>query len=253
MLLREYPVNRFQPGWLPSTLVLLLLPLLVWLGFWQLSRAEEKHSLLVSYEARRQADPLPLELLAGQADPAYVRVRLSGYFDTRHSLLLDSRIRAGQAGVELLQPFFDQSSGLWVMLNRGWLAWPDRRLSPQFSTPEMPLSLHAWVYVQPGADLVLKKTPAQGWPQLVNQANATLLWQQLGRRGLPWELRIEPGPLAYRADWPVVAMGSEKHLGYAVQWFAMALALLVLFIYLGLHNARERTHEQHAQQPEQRG
>jgi cytochrome oxidase assembly protein ShyY1 len=243
---RESQVKGFRPGWLPSALVLLLLPLLVWLGFWQLSRAEEKRSLLAGFEARRQADPLSLELLAEQADPAYVRVRLSGYFDAQHSVLLDSRIRSGQAGVELLQPFFDQSSGLWVLLNRGWLAWPDRRTPPQFSTPGMPLSLHAWVYVPPGSDFLLKQIPAEGWPQLVNQADAALLWQQLGRRGLPWELRIEPGPLAYRADWPIVAMSTEKHLGYAVQWFALALALLALFIYLGLHNARAHADEHHA-------
>ena len=32
-------------------------------------------------------------------------------------------------------------------------------------------------------------------------------------------------------------MGPEKHLAYAVQWFAMALALL-LYLYLGWHNKK---------------
>ena len=42
---------------------------------------------------------------------------------------------------------------------------------------------------------------------------------------------------------PVVAMGPEKHLGYAVQWFAMAAALCALFIYFGFRQARETTDE----------
>jgi cytochrome oxidase assembly protein ShyY1 len=37
-------------------------------------------------------------------------------------------------------------------------------------------------------------------------------------------------------------MGPEKHLGYAVQWFAMAVALFGLYLYLGWHNAREKHH-----------
>ncbi|WP_369009231.1 SURF1 family cytochrome oxidase biogenesis protein [Actinomadura sp. BRA 177] len=34
-------------------------------------------------------------------------------------------MRDGKAGVELLQPFHDQASGLWLLLNRGWLPWRD--------------------------------------------------------------------------------------------------------------------------------
>ena len=37
-------------------------------------------------------------------------------------------------------------------------------------------------------------------------------------------------------------MGPEKHLAYAVQWFAMALALLALYLYLGWHNNKEKPH-----------
>jgi cytochrome oxidase assembly protein ShyY1 len=120
-------MSAFRPGWLPSVLVALLLPGLLWLGFWQLQRGDEKRQLLSSFEARRQAEPISLEQLEPMPDPAYRRVHLRGHFDTEHSLLLDSRIRDGHAGVELLQPFYDQSSGLWVLLNRGWLPWPDRR------------------------------------------------------------------------------------------------------------------------------
>ncbi|CNM33109.1 Uncharacterized conserved protein [Mycobacterium tuberculosis] len=34
-------------------------------------------------------------------------------------------------------------------------------------------------------------------------------------------------------------MGPEKHLGYAVQWFAMSLALLALYLYLGWHTTKK--------------
>lgn len=236
-------MSAFRPGLGPTLVVFVLLPVLMGLGFWQLSRAEEKSQLLTAADARRIAAPIDLQQLLASADPAYLRVRLQGHFDAAHSLLLDSRIRDGKAGVELLQPFQDNASGQWLLVNRGWLPWPDRRIPPAFSTPDGVQELSAWAYVPPGAAFELKHLEASGWPQLVNQVDAAALWQHLGRNGVPLELRLEEGPAAYRADWPVVAMGPEKHLGYAVQWFALAAALLGLFIYFGLRKGRENNNE----------
>lgn len=237
-------MSAFRPGLLPSILVLLLFPGLIALGCWQLARAEEKRELLAAHQAQQLAAPISIDELERQADPAYKRVWLHGFFDARHTLLLDNRTRAGKAGVEVLQPFYDQTSGLWLLLNRGWLAWPDRRISPTFATPNTPLRLQATVYVPLGEAFQLQTLePATGWPRLVSEVKPHALWQQLGRGGLDYEVRLEPGPAAFQSDWSVVAMSPDKHLGYAVQWFALAAALLGLFVYLGLSNAQEIHHE----------
>ena len=154
----------------------------------------------------------------------------------------------GQVGVELLQPFYDQSSGLWLLVNRGWLPWPDRRTPPQFTTPDGPLELVARVHVPVGEAFQLQADPAGSvWPRLITAVEPERLWHQLGRGGMSYEVRLEPGPAAYRAEWPLVAMGPEKHTGYAVQWFALAAALVGLYLYLGIHtsrqSAREKSHE----------
>lgn len=236
-------MSGFRPGLLPTLVVLALLPLLVWLGLWQLDRAEEKRLLIAAAEARGLAAPLPIQALEQQPELAYTRVSLQGTFDPAHSLLLDSRTRAGVAGVELLQPFYDQPSGLWLLVNRGWLAWPDRRIPPKFSTPDTLQSLTGWVYLPPGEGFLLKQTDSSDWPKLVNAVDAPALWKQLGRGGAPFQVRLDPGAAAYQVDWPIVAMDPQKHLGYAVQWFSLALALLVLFIYLGIRNARDSDDE----------
>lgn len=45
----------------------------------------------------------------------------------------------------------------------------------------------------------------------------------------------QAGSLQY--DWaPVETISPEKHLGYAVQWFALAVALVI--IYLGVNTRR---------------
>lgn len=231
-------MSGFKPGLLPTLIVLCLLPLLVWLGFWQLERGEQKRDMLARQEARQEAAPVSPEQIENLEDPIYSRIHLQGSFDAKHSFLLDSRTRDGQVGVELLQPFQDQASGRWVLVNRGWLPWPDRRIPPKFDTPDRPLKLAAWVYAPSGEPFILSKRMAEGWPRLINHVDVEEIWQMLDRDGVSYELRLEPGPAAYRADWPVTFMKPQQHVGYAVQWFALAAALLALFIYFGVHQAR---------------
>ncbi|MGO4311917.1 SURF1 family protein [Pseudomonas sp. KB_15] len=236
-------MKRFRPGIVPTLMVALLLPLLVSLGFWQLSRGAEKSALLQTYAERRAAEPMASSELQHTQDPAFRRVRLHGEFDAAHSLLLDNSQRNGKVGVELLQPFHDQATGLWLLVNRGWLPWPDRRTPPQFKTPAEAVSLDAWVYVSPGATFQLHADPTTlTWPKLITAVEPTRLWTALNREGFAYELRAETGPVTYQADWPVVATGPEKHIAYAVQWFAMAIALFGLYLYLGWHNAKEKHH-----------
>ncbi|MGV8842157.1 MAG: SURF1 family protein [Pseudomonas sp.] len=247
-------MRGFFPGWLPTLVVLALLPVLIGLGVWQLSRAEEKTALLARYEARRSEAALesPAALLdqSVNRDLAYRRVHLRGRFDARHSLLLDNSVRAGQVGIEVLQPFHDQASDLWLLVNRGWLPWPDRRTPVTVNTPDGDVSLNAWVYVPLGRTFQLQADPPSSrWPRLVTRVQPELLWRELERAGMGYELRLEPGPGSFRVDWPVVAMAPEKHLGYAVQWFALAGALLGLFIYLGWHTRMEKHLEKSVKNP----
>ena len=95
------------------------------------------------------------------------------------------------------------------------------------------------MYVAPGETFQLHADPASTqWPRLLTALHPAALWDELGRSGFAYELRAEAGPGTYETHWPIVAMGPEKHLAYAVQWFAMALALLALYLYLGWHNKR---------------
>lgn len=234
---RASPQGRaFRPGLAPTLVVLALLPVLIGLGGWQLSRAAEKRTLLAAAEAQRQQDPISVAELQHQPPRSYVRVRLQGQLDAEHTVLLDNRTRDGRAGVEVLQPFHDRIGQQWLLVNRGWVAWPDRRVPPQIDTPNHDLLLDAWTYMpQPATP----PAPVAGWPRLITQVDAPALWDQLGRQGLPLEIRLEPGDAALDTDWPIVAMPPERHVGYAVQWFALAFALTGLYLYLGIRRARE--------------
>ena len=69
-------MTHFRPGIAPTLMVLAVLPLLVFLGFWQLGRAEQKRVLLDNYAERQVAAPVAVGQLLGLADPAFRRVQL---------------------------------------------------------------------------------------------------------------------------------------------------------------------------------
>ena len=58
-----------------------------------------------------------------------------------------------------------------------------------------------------------------------------------GRLQMILILMLTVGPMVL-----ATGMGPEKHTAYAVQWFAMALALVGLYLYLGWHTAQEKRH-----------
>ncbi|TXS93692.1 SURF1 family protein [Parahaliea maris] len=229
---------RLDLEWRTTLFTLVLLPVLVSLGFWQLQRAEEKRELAAMFAERQAQAPAPLEQLWGLSPDqlAYRPALLTGEFDPDHYLLLDNRIHQGQFGYEViaLLRLPDGERAVWV--NRGWVAGdPARRSLPGVVQPAGTQRIHGAIYVAPGEAYLLGEQQLTGdWPivlQSMEEEAAEVLGQRLGVSLFPWTVRIESTePAALMADWPLVNISPAKHIGYAVQWFCMALALLILFV-----------------------
>ncbi|WP_339649954.1 SURF1 family protein [Halopseudomonas pelagia] len=231
----SHSAKRFAPGWPLWIFLLAFLPLLVTLGFWQLERAEEKRQMQAQMDANRSAVAETLLELQQQTDPSWRPLYLQGQFDPERIWLLDNRIRGGQAGVEVLQIFDDQASGLSLIVNRGWIAWPDRRQHPSVSTPEHSVQLDAEAL--PGAEqgfTLGQSNGTSGWPKLISRLDLASMGMDAQRPLLDWTARLKTGSqAAFTLDWPALPMTASKHIAYAVQWFALAIALLALFIWAG--------------------
>ena len=231
---------HFDANWKVLLLVALLFPLLLWLGFWQLERAEEKRSLQQLFEARAALPALTIDELASfdPAELAFRRVALHGSFDNMRHFLLDNQVAGGRVGYHLLTPFY-ASSGLTLIVNRGWLAGRADRSPPELPVLEGGLELMASVYIPQGETLMLGADDwSANWPVVVQNAGISKISQKLGRELFPYLLRIEPGQVgALQASWPAVNTRPEKHTGYAVQWFLMSLALVICGLYASFTGA----------------
>lgn len=230
---------KIRFDWRVTALALLLLPIVLSLGFWQLDRAEEKRQLQALFAAKQQAGPVDITQLEPQkADLRYQPVSLTGHFIKGKNILLDNRIRQRRFGYEVVTPFQLSESEQIVLVNRGWIEGDQaRRHLPEFVTPEGELTLRGDIHVPQGELLMLASEQHSGWPRVQQSLEVSALQDKFAVLLFPYSVRLHAeSPGALTPSWMVVNIQPQKHTGYAVQWFAMGITL-VLIALLGNTNA----------------
>jgi surfeit locus 1 family protein len=241
--MREYsPVlnprrSRFAPRFVPTLLTAVAAALFASLGFWQLGRAGEKRALAADFAGGGPA----VEWRELPADaPRYQRVRIRGQYDPAHQFLLDNMSHESVAGLQVLTPLL-LDDGSAVLVNRGWLPWgPTREVLPEVSVDGEPRIVVGRLDELPKPGIWLKAPSAIGWPRLVQYPRMEELAATLGRELAPRQVLLDPAvPDGFVRDWVVPGTTADRHLGYAVQWFAFAAAAVATWLVLGLRRSGE--------------
>lgn len=213
------------------------------LGFWQLSRADEKIQWQAAADAALQRETVRLAEQSGPlplGEQRYVRVQLSGHFESDRQLLWDNRIYNGVAGYEVVTPF-RLTNGQLVLVNRGWLrADPRREILPDVGFRSAENETVTGILTQPSIGFSsgpAVDSDAVGWPRRLQHFATPEIEAVFGEpllSGLVQKLesRAKVSVPLYNENWVPVASGPERHYGYAFQWFAMFVALTILFLYL---------------------
>lgn len=234
---------RFAPSLWPSVAFALVFPILLGLGFWQTERAGAKQALV---EQRAASEAVTALVLDGRTrlsdDDRYRPAEVRGRYLAQQQWLLDNRLYRGQAGYHVFTPFLVEGEERPVLLvNRGWVSvGASREFLPLLPVPEETVTLMGRLDSPASVGLVVGEVPLQSVDNkvLVQSLDIAALGAARGLDLLRYALVIDegqPGGLQY--DWsPIPEMGPEKHLGYAVQWFGLAVALLI--IYVGVNTRR---------------
>ena len=212
----------------------------LWLGNWQLERKEEK---LVLFDQFENAPLLSIEVALKQ-DQHFSRVEAYGHFDDTRHVLLDNKIQNGRTGVHVLTPFF-LNNGATILVNRGWLPLPpDRRTLPPVPTVKSVRTING-ILKKPGTDGPRLGQPDElvtdKWPQLITYLDLETVSDALDTPLHPWLVQLdpaEPGGFEGR-QWKAAVMGPEVHGAYAFQWFALALATIIIWLTMGVRRAQQ--------------
>ncbi|ATG72577.1 SURF1 family protein [Zobellella denitrificans] len=207
-------------SWGLLALTLLMTMLMVTMGIWQLSRADDKRQLLQEWQQRRDI-ALDLDETLAIDNPFGYRLEVSGLYLAGGDLFLDNQMHEGRAGYRLIRPL-QTPYGLLAVDAGWWPADPDRRRLPVVAVPEGPVQLNG-VLVRPYRPPLSLGGAPDPQTRRISGLDPDLLRARWGQRTLPFVLRLE----TEGTEWQPVVMGPERHLGYAVQWFAMALAVWV--------------------------
>jgi surfeit locus 1 family protein len=234
---------EFRPGLIPSLATLLVLPVLVSLGFWQLQRAEFKARLSVERDDALQGMPVALQRLKPDWEQGrYHRVEAHGRYLPDRQVLLDNQILHGRPGYWVLTPFQPEGLDQLILVNRGWVPMDaDRNRLPQLAVHGDIRSVIGYLDrpPRPGIRLGESLVSREGWPLVMLEVDYDELRVRLGQPLVPMLLQLsEQAEDGFERDWRVTAgFGPDTHRGYALQWFSLAAVLTLL--YLGL-NIRRR-------------
>ncbi|MGO3127649.1 MAG: SURF1 family protein [Luteimonas sp.] len=234
-------------GW---TLAVLAIAAFVSLGQWQLSRMSQKQAMLDAVAATLEARaPVPLSA-AGDAARArgYDWSGGSGRFVDGPAFVLDNQIQAGVPGLRIYRLFAPHDAPP-LLVDLGWTALvdratrlPDAAIVRGEDLLDRDLVLRGLLAPPPSPGLALGPALAPGDAVLMTRIDIAAIAAEAGLPALPPRvLRLDPAlDVGYLRDLDVLpnTLTPDKHLGYAVQWFGLALAVLAIALVLTFRNRR---------------
>lgn len=215
------------------------------LGVWQLLRGEEKKQIQLEIEARKNSAPQTFNFpITNPASLRFQRIHVQGRFISNQQFVLDNRYLDHQVGFNILTPFKLHNSDKVVLVDRGWLPLKGPRDElPIIDVDKKLRTLVGAVYVPYGKAFSLGEIDnSLSWPRLIQYLDFNLLSTRLGQDLMPLTLRMEAGQAdTFKAKWAIYEASSPKrNWGYAAQWFAMAITVLIIFIVLHMPRSNNK-------------
>ena len=224
-------MNILISNWKASLTFFLLLLLVLSLGVWQIDRGYNKKELENTFLERQSQPVKEIKYNAFLETDLYRNVVLEGrYLDD--TFLLDNRIHNGKPGLKVFSPFETSNNNI-VLVSRGWIELEDRSKLPVINTTKNVLKIQG-VLRPESQDFVLENEEMNNKnnPILLQTVNLSELSNFLGKPLSPYILELsELSESAFVKTWQPINLSSFRHFGYAVQWFGLAVVLIVGYVF----------------------
>jgi len=230
-------------NWIIAFFVFVTFCGLLRLGIWQMSRAQEKIALQESYTAMGADYATPVEEvgMSGLENDALtiqnLHVSLTGEFRNDKTLFLIYQNYEDNLGYEVVTPFKLDSSEKIVFVSRGWvLANTYEEMKEKVGPVPGHMTIEGQLYVptpkeDARSNVVDLTRPT--WPLEIRFLNILELDPLFDESIFPYVVRLdEDQPGLFIRHWPTVYVDTGRNFSYALQWFSMSLALLIVTFIL---------------------
>ncbi|WP_151448026.1 SURF1 family protein [Lacisediminimonas profundi] len=237
----------FRFRWIPFVATVLVMCVGIALGEWQRGRALQKEGIAAMLAERSVLAPVVLragESLPPVSELEYRQVVADGEFLADWPVYLDNRPHGGVPGFYLVMPFRIGSTGPVVLVSRGWLPRDpqERTRLPHLRTPRGTVTVRGTIRRHPGQVLQLGQPAAIRPNAILQNLSPADFAAASGIQVLSFIIEQAgigvSGPDAdgLVRDWPQPSFGSDKHRGYAFQWYALAATALLFFLVTGFRS-----------------
>ena len=233
---------RFKPQLWTIIITAILVLIFVQLGKWQLSRAEEKDTQYERLEeyAKQPAIALPKSLVMLE-DFQYREVEVEGEYLSEQTIWIDNKTYKGRAGYHVITPLKISNSILSVAVNRGWIAsGNDRAVLPEVLEVEGRVKVIGIVASPELRTLELSDSVRHGkvWDKFDLQSYEKVIGYDLQPILILQKDQVNDGLIR---DWEKPESGASKNIGYAVQWFSLALTTIIIFLVLNVKRTNSKS------------
>jgi len=209
---------------------------LIKLGFWQLERAE--HKLKVKQQRVAQQHVVLTSLPTTNIDNRWNQrlIKVSGRLLHQYTWLLDNQVHNGIVGYQVLVPLFLEDEERLGVVNLGWVPAPlERKFLPLLERWPGAHAVIGRVHFPSKNPYALASVASNDWPKRIAQIDLTEMAKEIQQPMFDLVIRLEPSSeIGYDKSWRWSNnMTVDKHRGYAFQWFALAVTLLLLSSYFG--------------------
>ncbi len=217
------------------------LGILLKLGFWQVERLAWKEEILARIETNMTGEPVTLPPFDLDMNLEYSPACLEGEFLHAKELYLFASNQQGVGGIHIYTPLVHES-GSTIIVNRGWipnaLKNPETRKAGQVTGPHKICGVIRFdrtkSYVTP------ENNPGENrWftPEVKAMAMSVGI-QKISLFFLDADEAKNPG--GYPLGGQTFINIPNNHLGYAITWFGLALALLGVFTIFVFSQKRKK-------------
>ena len=225
------------------------------LGIWQLKRAAYKEEIAASLLAKEHQNPLSAnEKLWSTQEALHHRMIAKGAYLPEQAIWLENRphprgrdpVTGITTGFFLLMPLRLSNSNAIVWVNRGWAPRSFDQLNkvPVITTPKGEIEVEGIVFEAAGKTYELGKDGvglASDGRVIRENLDLEKMAKVSEEKQFPFVLRQDDDSIkdGLQRLWSTPDSGAEKHLGYAFQWFALALMSLIFWVVTGLRAKRQ--------------
>ena len=226
---------------LPSILITATFAFLVSLGFWQLERADDKRSIETSIKLANTGSVELIKKEEGLQNKEYYEVRLQGKYLSDKQFIYDNQIVDQVSGYYVLTPYALEGQSKAILINRGFIPWNGRRdkladIVIGQETREIKVQIS-----KPIKRMELKPSEVGiQFPVLIQSID---LQDMADRAKVDFSSVIglldASASNGFIRKWEPYTGSIEKHIGYAVQWFLMALVLAIIGIRIAIKQRKK--------------